>query len=222
MSKNFFITGTDTGVGKTHVTALLLAELRRRGIRAAAMKPIACGRDGRHDAEIFAALMNGEQPLDVINPVYLRSPLAPMVAASVEKKQINLAVVRKCFRILASEYSVVLVEGAGGLLVPIKRNYFVADLARSLRLPVVIVGRLGLGTINHTLLTCRQARAMGLSVAGVVLNDTTGRVGLAEKTNRRVVPELCAAPFLGVFPHGKTGGRAVVKEVCSALLQSGK
>ena len=79
-TKNIFVTGTDTGVGKTHVTALLLAELRRRGMRAAAMKPIACGRDGRRDAEIYAELMGGEATLDVLNPVYLRYPLAPSVA----------------------------------------------------------------------------------------------------------------------------------------------
>jgi dethiobiotin synthetase len=217
--KNYFITGTDTGVGKTHVTALLLAELRRRGIRAAAMKPIACGRDGRHDAEQYGALMNHEQPLDVMNPVYLRHPLAPIVAAKLECRRIDLRQIHSAFRLLSSVYRPVLVEGAGGLLVPIKRDYFVGDLARDLKLPVIIVARLGLGTINHTLLTVRQAQAMGLQVAGIVLNDTTGHRGLAERTNIKVIPELTGVPLLGVVPHG--GGRIAVAQIARRLLRKG-
>jgi dethiobiotin synthetase len=213
-----FITGTDTGVGKTHVTALLLAELRRCGGRAAAMKPIACGRDGRGDAERYAALMNGEQPLDVLNPVYLRHPLAPSVAAKLEQRRINLANIFFCYGLLIRNYETVLVEGAGGLLVPIKRHYFVADLARDLGLPVIVVARLGLGTINHTLLTVRQAQASGLTVAGIVLNDTVGgRQGLAERTNVEVLPRLCGVPLLGVVPHGKRGGAMVAREIVRAL-----
>ena len=86
-----FVTGTDTGIGKTYVTAALLAELRRRGVHTAAFKPVACGAGGRHDAEIYAALMNHEQALDVINPVYLRYPLAPSVAAKLEGSRIGMA-----------------------------------------------------------------------------------------------------------------------------------
>jgi len=196
-----FITGTDTGVGKTYVTALLLAELRRRGVPAAAMKPIACGADGRNDVRQFRALMQNEVPLDRLNPVYLRHPLAPSVAAKLEHRPINLRRIRADFRRLTAAYSPVLVEGAGGLLVPIKRNYFIADLARELNLPVIIIARLGLGTLNHTLLTVRQAQATGLIVRGVILNDLTGRRGLAEKTNIREIPALTGVPLLGVVPH---------------------
>ena len=210
-----FITGTDTGVGKTHVTALLLAELRRQGIRAAAMKPIACGRDGRRDAEQYAALMNHEASLDLLNPVALRHPLAPYVAAKLARRTIDLRAVQAAFRFLSSVYRPVLVEGAGGLLVPIRRDYCVGDLARDLALPVIIVARLGLGTINHTLLTVRQARAMGLTVAGLVLNDLTGHQGVAERTNRSVVPALAGVPLLGVVPHGRPGrvARALVSRL---------
>lgn len=200
MKNGHFITGTDTGVGKTYVTALILAELRRRGVKAAAFKPIACGKGGRRDAEIYAKLMNDEQPLDVINPIYLRNPLAPSVAAKLEGKRIDLRRVFASYKLLGAKYDVVLVEGAGGLLVPIKRNYFVADLAKELGLPVVIVARLGLGTINHSLLTVRQAR--GLRIAGIVLNDTTGKRGLAEKTNIVEIPKLTGVPLFGVVSHG--------------------
>lgn len=198
----YFITGTDTGVGKTYVTALLLAELRRRGIHAGAMKPIACGRDGRRDAERYAALMNHEQPLDVLNPVYLRHPLAPSIAAKLERRSIDLRKIIHGYWLLATGYSPLLVEGAGGLLVPIKRDYFVADLAGDLDLPLIIVARLGLGTLNHTLLTVRQAQAMGLTVAGIILNDLTGnRRGLAEKNNIKEIPALTGVPLLGIVAH---------------------
>ena len=92
MNQNYFITGTDTGVGKTHVTAALLAEFRRRGLPAAGFKPIACGADGRNDARTYRKLMGNKVPLDIINPVYLRSPLAPSVAAKLEKRRIDLRV----------------------------------------------------------------------------------------------------------------------------------
>ena len=114
MKYGIFITGTDTAVGKTHVTAALLTELRRRGISAAAFKPIACGQGGRHDAEIYAAIMNHEQPLDVINPIYLRHPLAPSVAAKLEHKRIDLRKIFTAYHHLKKNYDVVLVEGAGG------------------------------------------------------------------------------------------------------------
>ncbi len=218
MQHNLFITGTDTAVGKTHVTAALLAELRRRGVSAGAFKPIACGPGGRHDAEIYAAIMNHEQPLDVINPVYLRHPLAPSVAAKIERQRIDLRKILRTYRQLAANYSVVLVEGAGGLLVPIRENYFVADLAKALKLPLVIVARLGLGTINHSLLTVRQANASGLKIAGLVLNDMAGvRHGLAEKTNIRILPKLCKVPLLAVVPHGKNGLPAAARRICDQL-----
>lgn len=218
VSTGLFITGTDTGVGKTHVTASLLAELRRRGVRAAAFKPIACGTGGRHDAEIYAAIMKHEQPLDVINPIYLRHPLAPSVAARLERTGIDLRRIRACHRQLASTYSIVLVEGAGGLMVPIRDDYFVADLARSLKLPLLVVARLGLGTINHSLLTVRQARGEGLTVRGIVLNDTVGgKRNQAARTNIKIVPELCGAPLLGVMPHGTRGRENAARQICDRL-----
>jgi dethiobiotin synthetase len=199
---NYFMTGTDTGVGKTHVTAALLRELRRQGINAAAFKPIACGPGGRRDAQVYRRIMENEVPLDAINPVYLRHPLAPMVAAKLERREISRHRIRTAYRTLAAAYSVVLVEGAGGLMVPIQRDYFIADLALDLDVPVVIVSRLSLGTINHTVLTVRHAQAARLKVAGLILNDTTGKRGLAERTNLREVPALCGVPLLGVVAHG--------------------
>lgn len=214
---NFFLTGTDTGVGKTYVTALLLAELRRRGVKAAGFKPIACGAGGRDDARQYWEWMNHEVPLDVINPIYLRHPLAPSVAAQLEHRPVNLRKIFASYQLLAANFDPVLVEGAGGLLVPIKRNYFVADLARDLKLPVIIVARLGLGTINHTLLTVRQAQATGLKIAGIILNDTTGQRGLTERTNLEVLPKLAGVPLLGVVPHGQRGTASAIRTLADRL-----
>ena len=220
MNQNYFITGTDTGVGKTHITAALLAEFRRRGLPAAGFKPIACGADGRNDARTYRKLMGNKVPLDILNPVYLRSPLAPSIAAKLEGRRIDLRQIAAFYDVLTSDFCPILVEGAGGLLVPIKRNYFVADLARQLDLPVIIVARLGLGTLNHTLLTVRQAQAMQLKIAGVILNDTTGRRGLAERTNLKAIAELTGVPLLGVVPHGDRGKAAAVRAIADRL--SGK
>ncbi len=218
---NLFITGTDTGVGKTHVTTALFRELRRQGAAAAAFKPIACGPGGRADARQFARLMDNEIPLDIVNPVYLRHPLAPSVAARLEHRRIDMDRIHAVFRLLTSIFCPVLVEGAGGLLVPISGNYFVADLIRELKLPVIIVSRLSLGTINHTLLTVRQAQAAGLNIAGIILNDTLGRRGLAERTNIAVVPELCGVPLLGVVPHARQPDvRAIVQRLKKRLRNS--
>jgi len=221
MTTGIFITGTDTGVGKTHVTAALLRELRRQGVRAAACKPIACGSGGRDDAKTYRRLMDNEVPLDMINPVYLRHALAPSVAACLERRRIDLRPIRAAYAQLSTLYAPLLVEGAGGLLVPIKRNYFVADLARDLGLPVVIVARLGLGTINHTGLTVRQAQGMGLKVNGIILNDTLGRRGgLAEHTNVQVVPEICGVPLLGVVPHGsRPAPPSLLRQLFEGFLQ---
>ena len=212
MQPAFFITGTDTGVGKTVLTALLARYLRNRRVGVAAFKPVCSG--GRADARTYRKLINNEVPLDVINPVYLRHPLAPSVAAKLEHRRIDLEKIQSAFRMLSSVFRPVLVEGAGGLLAPIKRNYFVADMARQLGLPVIIVARLGLGTLNHTLLTVRQAQAMKLNVAGVILNDTTGRRALAERTNVKAIAELTGVPLLGVVPHGRARG---VGRICDRL-----
>lgn len=219
MSAGYFITGTDTGVGKTHVTARLLAELRRRGVAAAGFKPIACGADGREDARIYHRLLDREVPLDTVNPVYLRHPLAPRVAARLAKRRIDLAKIRAAHAFLARRYRLVLVEGAGGWLVPIQRGYYVSDLAADLGWPVIVVGRLGLGTINHTLLTVRAVQASGLPVAGVILSDTVGgRKTIAGKTNPAVIRDLAGVPLLGCLPHGDRGARTAARQIVDRLV----
>lgn len=214
-----FVTGTDTGVGKTHVTAHLLAELRRRGINAAGFKPIACGADGRRDAIRYRAIMNNDVPLNLVNPIYLRHPLSPHVAARLEQRVIALDRIADACDRLAAQYDIVLVEGAGGILVPLTDSFFMSDLARQLDLPVVIVARLGLGTINHTLLTVQTARIAGLPLLGIVLNDTTGKRTLAARTNVTEIPRLSGVPLLGVMPHGAHPKPVAIRAICDAFLK---
>ena len=161
--RGYFVTGTDTGVGKTFVTAGLAAALRARGRDVAVLKPVQSGALA-DDASGDAALLNADC-------VYaFRTPLAPLVAARMEGKKIELEPILERARKLEREHEVLLVEGAGGLLVPLSEDLDVAGLAAALGLPLIVVARAGLGTVNHTLLTIEVARARGLEVAGVVLN----------------------------------------------------
>jgi dethiobiotin synthetase len=198
--RTLFITGTDTGIGKTIVTALLLARLRQTGINAVAMKPISSG--SRSDARLLRALAISKVSLDQINLIHFRHPLAPLVASRLERKPWRLAQIRSSLAVLNSAFRPVLVEGIGGLLVPLRTNCSVRDLVKNLRLPLLIVARPGLGTLNHTALTVEAARAAGIKVLGVILNGASGDPrGLAERTNSAAIEEVCGVKVLAEFPH---------------------
>lgn len=195
-----FITATDTGVGKTVVTALLLAYLRQRGQNAVALKPISSG--DRNDARLLHSLSDGVLSLDEINPVHFRHPLAPMIAARMEKRPLDLRSMLSALNTQLSTPSPVLVEGVGGLLVPLRRGYSVRDLVKELNLPLLIVARPNLGTINHTALTVEAARRVGIKVRGIVLNDSRrGTPGLAERTNAKAIEETCGVKVVAMIPH---------------------
>jgi dethiobiotin synthetase len=192
---NYFITGTDTGVGKTFVTAVLLRALRKAGLDAAGMKPICCG--GREDAEALRDATGGTVPLNDINPVWLRTPAAPYAASLIENRAIDLDAVREAFARLRALHSSLLVEGVGGWLVPIQRDYLVSDLAAELGLPVVVVAANRLGALNHTLLTVRNIQSAGLKCAGVILNEIgPGSGDPATATNASILETLMDVPIL--------------------------
>src|ERR1700730_2671134 len=131
---NFFVTGTDTGVGKTHTVVQLLRLLRASGLRCAGMKPICCG--DRQDAQLLLAAGSEGLTIDEINPVWLQTPAAPLVAAEVEQINIDIARIRKAIVDLTERFDCVLVEGVGGWLVPIRADYFMSDLAGEIKFPV--------------------------------------------------------------------------------------
>ena len=200
-----FLTGTDTGVGKTHVAALLVRSLRAAGLDAVGMKPICCGE--RDDAEILHTAAGGVASLADVNPVWLRPPVAPYVAAMIEERSIDLALIRESFARLGARHPAIIVEGAGGWLVPITRDYFIRDLAVECGLPVAVVVANKLGALNHTLLTVAAIRAAGLECAGVILNHVLplpDPPDPAQVTNRSVLEDLLDVPILFEIAHGQT------------------
>jgi dethiobiotin synthetase len=189
-----FVTGTDTGVGKTHTLTQLLRLLRGSGVSCAAMKPICCG--DRRDAELLLAASCEGLTLDEVNPVSLKTPVAPLAAALAEKVDIDIDAVLNAFARLQERVDQVFVEGVGGWLVPIRPDYFVADLAVDLKLPVLVVAQNRLGCLNHTALTVQSVVDYGLNCAGVVLNDPLSLNDPATRTNRDILGTIINAPIL--------------------------
>lgn len=199
---NLFITGTDTDVGKTYVSALMVRALRKAGHDTAPMKPFCCG--ARDDAEALYAACDGCEPLDVINPVCYQTPAAPYTAAQVEKRPADLSLVCETFRELRERHRSVIVEGVGGWMVPISKHYYVADLAAEFGLPVAVVVRNRLGALNHALLTVRDIRARGLDFAGIIFNRAEAQNDIVAATNRALLEDLLDAPVLYDIAPGQT------------------
>jgi dethiobiotin synthetase len=206
--RGVFITGTDTNVGKTWVAAGLTAALRQRGVKAVYFKPIQSGcpqEEGRlipTDARLARTLAGLDEPLEVLTPICLRLPLAPGVAAAQAGVEVDPGRIAAGLKGLAARYEFLVVEGAGGLYVPLIGTHFlVLDLIRWLNLPLAVVAKSGLGTINHTVLTVKAAQAAGIEVAGVILNRYPERPGLAAETNPGVIAALTGVDILGRLPE---------------------
>lgn len=199
--KGLFITGTDTGVGKTAVAAALAAVLNARGLDPGVMKPVASGGPASADARLLRNAAGVVDPIRDVNPVCLTTPLSPNVAARIEGRPIDLNLILDAFARLSAAHSWMIVEGVGGLLVPIRDDFSVADLAVRLGLPLLIVARAALGTINHTLLTLEAAAARNLEVRGIVYNTTQpGPADAAARTSPEIITRLTGIPSLGVLP----------------------
>jgi dethiobiotin synthetase len=206
--KGIFITGTDTDVGKTWVAAGLTSAFKEQGIEAVYFKPIQSGcplEGGRlipTDARLARDVARLSEPLEVLTSIALRLPLAPGVAAAQAGVEVDLERIAAGLRDLTARYEFLVVEGAGGLYVPLIGTHFlVLDLIRWLGLPLVVVAKSGLGTINHTVLTVKAAHAANLAVAGIILNRYPEKPGLAEETNPRVIAALTGVPILGRLPE---------------------
>lgn len=197
-----FVTGTDTGVGKTVVACALAEELRARGVDVGVMKPIetGVGSQGPLDAIALAEAADVRDAMELICPIRLALPAAPSVAADAEHRDIDLAAIRAAFDALRARHECVIVEGAGGLLVPIRASFTMADLARDLGLPLIVVARGRLGTVNHTLLTLEVAAGRGLAVAGVVLSHGPIPLSSADTANLAILRELLGARLLAEIP----------------------
>ena len=197
---SYFVTGTDTGVGKTRFSCLLVEALRAEGVDAAGFKPVCCG--DRDDALLLATASGGLSP-DEVNPVWLKASVAPLVAGMLENRPVDTADLIGKFHAFAAAHHTVIVEGAGGWRVPLADGYDMADLAADLRLPVIIVVGNRLGALNHTILTVESIRAKGLPIAGLVMNHLVDELDTASITNKGIIEQLTGLPILAEIIHGQ-------------------
>lgn len=200
--RGLFVTGTDTGVGKTLVACSVARALRERGLDLGVMKPIetGVGPEGPLDAIALRSAAGAEDALDLICPQQFALPAAPTVAAAHEGREVDLTVVDAAWAVLGARHDSMLVEGAGGLLVPAAAGVTMGDLAGRLGLPLLIAARGSLGTINHTLLTLEAAERRGLEVAGVVISHTTGRLSDADAANLAELRAALGKKLVGEIP----------------------
>jgi len=192
---SFFITATDTDAGKTYVSRLIIEALRREGMDWCGYKPLCCG--DRNDAlQMMMAAGESEDVLDEINPMWLKTPAAPHVAAMLENKDIAFDAIIAGYQKRAEGRDGVLVEGVGGWLVPITQKLMLADLAKAMKLPVILIVKNQLGALNHTLLTIESMRARGVEPAGLVFNHTHDELDTAAITNKGIIEDLCGVEVL--------------------------
>ena len=209
MGGGIFVTGTDTGVGKTVVSASLALQMKRQGYTVGVMKPVETGISNagmaQSDAVRLQAIVESDDALAAICPFLFELPLAPLAAAQAERRQIDPAVIHKVYRLLSRQYDYLVVEGVGGIHVPLAPNIDVLDLIVQMKLPVVVVGRSRLGGINHALLTVEAVRRRKIPIAAIVLNQTEpGRSKLdrlQERTTVEILRKKAGVPVLGPLPY---------------------
>jgi dethiobiotin synthetase len=203
-----FVTATDTDVGKTVIAGAIANYFLRQGARVAVSKPVATGcvrrREGlvSEDAEFLASCADAHFPLDMICPQRYKEPLAPAVAADRAKQPLDWSAIDRSLQLMSRESDVIIVEGVGGIMVPLDKEHTTLELARWLGLAAVIVARPNLGTLNHTLLTIETLRRANVPIAGVVINRYPAETpGTAEETNPRYIEKFGKTPILAIVPN---------------------
>lgn len=225
MKKSLFITGTDTNVGKTVVTAALAAFLRSKGVSVGVMKPLESGclsGGKRSDSRYLKEMAQSSDDLDLINTYAFQAPLAPGVAAELEGVEISLDKILENFSKLGLLHELVLVEGAGGLLVPISKDKTILDLILAMKAEVLVVSRAGLGCVNHSLLTLARLEQAGVPVAGLVLNRDKAQEDASVPHNPRTLASWSPVSIWGEFPHlPKVNDRAILASAAEKSLRKG-
>ena len=202
MGQGYFITGTDTGVGKTTVSCALLHAFAAQGHKAVGMKPVAAGSENGQwpDVEWLRAASNVNATRQQINPYAFDPPIAPHIAAQQAGMEIDLAVIHRAYQELSATADIVIVEGTGGFLVPLNPRQTGADLAQTLNLPVILVVGMRLGCLNHALLTAQAIKTAGLSLAGWVANGIDPQMQSLQE-NIATLERRLEGPLLGLMPY---------------------
>ena len=208
--KGLFITGTDTGIGKTIVGSALASSLREKGINIGVMKPFATSdrifsrKYKSKDSALLAKAANVKDPDEEINPFFYSIAAAPLIAARIKhKKEVNIFTALKIYNKLAAKHDFMIVEGIGGIMVPLTKTQYIAHFAKLLELSIIIVASSKLGTINHLLLTIKVCKDFGLNIMGIVINGMPRNASLVEKKVVDTIQELTNTKVLCVIPFCK-------------------
>jgi len=204
--KSYFITATDTGVGKTTVTAALAASIKKSGIDVGIMKPVATGvmqKTGfkSSDVSILYHATKVTDPENEINPIFMPLPVSPYDASKMLDVTFDKKIIFEQFTKLKNKHEMMLVEGIGGIMTPLTRNYFVADLIKDLGLETIVVTRSTLGTLNHTMMTIKTCNDYKIPIKGIIVNNYDEDGGPAERNAPTTIHEITGVPILGVLPY---------------------
>lgn len=226
MGNAWFITGTDTNVGKTFVSTGLSMAFVRRGLSAGVMKPVETGCPtvgsvlAPDDAIALKEASGSKDPIDLINPFRFAPALAPLIASETEGRLIEPALIKSAFDLIRKSHDATIVEGAGGLLVPVTHDMTMAGIVRLLDIPIIIVAAQRLGVINQTAMTVECAKARGLSIAGIILNSLSepDPDDISIKYNASAIERLTGVKILAEIPYNKKEARSVTGEGLFDLL----
>ncbi len=194
MHRGIFITATDTEAGKTYVSCKIAEALRESGIKTGVFKPVSTGN--RNDAKALIKAAGINEKAEDVTPVFFKNPMSPYGAALLEGKNFDFKTVDKAYKYFAAKYDFTVVEGVGGIMVPLKKDYFVSDLIKKFKLPVIVVARFGLGTINHTLLTVNKLREDKAPIAGIILSGKRNAKDVSAKSNASIIKSITKLPVL--------------------------
>ncbi|CDQ18207.1 dethiobiotin synthase [Halobacillus karajensis] len=217
MEKGVFITGSDTGIGKTFVAAGIAAALSDKNIDVGVFKPMLSGdrrEDPGSDTMILKTMAGDESPPSDITPYQFDEPLAPYLAAKRQNVHVTKQNVMHNWNKIKDNHSFMIVEGAGGIAVPYGEDFLVSDVIKEINLPIIVVARPNLGTVNHTFLTVDFARRCGLNVAGVILNGSNPeKEEVVEQTNPELIEQFCKVPVLGIIPRIEKKDRQTLSDL---------
>ncbi|MBI5237399.1 MAG: dethiobiotin synthase [Deltaproteobacteria bacterium] len=226
MKKTYFITGTDTGIGKTFVTALIASGLKSMGLNVGVMKPVetGCRRISGKPAPLDAITLKqaacSPLPLNLICPYAFNAPLSPHIASRLEGKRIELRTIKKGFGEIQKQSNIVLVEGAGGMMTALTQKKTMLDLAAYLGLPLIIIAPNRLGAVNHALLCIEAARKRGLRIEGIILNRPDARKDLSQRYNKESIESISGVKVLAEIPYTLKKHGGLVNKAAMGVIES--